>query len=69
MSDKEKRTEVLNTFLTIIFDREMELRFPELLENFPEEKGFYFKLWCAGVNAGLELDKAIKEIRESGDEW
>lgn len=68
---KSSKQEVLNTFLSVIFNKQIETKFPDLVKVLEDKtvKELYFKLWCSGVSAGLELNKAIQSIRETGDEW
>lgn len=61
--DKEKQAETLNMFLTELFDREMRTKFPDI-EIIDDNRLLYFKLWCGGVSAGMELDVAIANIKE-----
>ncbi len=63
MDEKTDKHEVLNMFLSEIFDQQMPKRFPEI-EITPENKPLYFKLWCAGVSSGMELDEAVKDIKD-----
>ena len=61
--DKEKQAETLNRFLTELFDKEMLNKFPDI-EVTDDNRLLYFKLWCGGVSAGMELDVAIANIKE-----
>ena len=61
--DKEKQAETLNRFLTELFDKEMLNKFQDI-EVTDDNRLLYFKLWCGGVSAGMELDVAIANIKE-----
>lgn len=58
-------TEVLNTFLSEIFETRMKEKFPEI-ELTAENRVKYFKLWANGVAAGLELNRAIMNLKDAG---
>ena len=63
MEEKEiSKTEALNVFLNEIFNQQMPKQFPDI-EVDKVNRALYFKIWCGGVNAGLELDVAIKQIK------
>jgi len=64
MNKQEDRIEVLNAFLSKIFDNQITSRFIGVDIN-DTNRELYFKLWCGGVSAGLELNDAITEIKQS----
>ena len=66
MDKKMTKQEALNIFLTEVFKNKIAAIFPgvELLEP---ERVVYYKVWCNGVNAGMELDAAIQNLRETGE--
>ena len=59
--NKKKDAEALNIFLTELFNKEMIVKFPDI-EITDDNRLLYFKLWCYGVSAGMELDLAVNEL-------
>ena len=65
MSEKQPTNlEALNIFLGEIFEKRVQEKFPwvDLMDE--EKSTIYFKLWCNGVAAGLELNRAITYLKE-----
>ncbi len=68
---KVSQSKALEVFLNTIFNQQMAERFPELKQALVEEEGLkelYKKLWRAGVWAGIELNKAIIDLKEMRNE-
>ena len=61
--NKKKDAEALNIFLTVLFNNEMVTKFPDI-EITDDNRLLYFKLWCSGVSAGMELDLAVNELNK-----
>lgn len=63
METKPTNQEALTIFLTEVFKNKMkEGGFNTVM--LAEEKDFYFKLWQNGVQSGMELNRAIQDLKE-----
>ena len=62
MDKREERIKVLNMFLSEVFNSQKQTRFVGVDIN-ETNHDLYFKIWCGGVNAGLELNDSIDEIK------
>ena len=65
--NKEEQSEALNMFLTELFNNEMMTKFSDI-EITDDNRLLYFKLWCGGVSAGMELDVVIADMKEADNE-
>jgi hypothetical protein len=64
MDKKPTNVDVMEIFMTKIFEDKMKETYPHILELDAEKKAVQFKIWGNGVAAGLELNDAIENLKE-----
>jgi hypothetical protein len=64
MDKKPTDVEVMEIFMTEIFENRMKEKYPHVMEMDTEKRAAYFSIWTNGIIAGMELNLAIENLKE-----